>query len=227
MARLDFKASAKGRGNIRMFGGGKVTGSVSVSGLADIEKKLLAIGRVPASDAGRDALWLATRPLAAAIASQAPVNPNGPTPKSWRVGAGLGKSSGPQFYGSLRENIRRGVVINPPSGSQMAQVGTGDAFWGLFLERGTVNRYTQFRGDFVLKASAPGKRKRWSREYSNLANRGRVAATNWMARAFQAASQLALSQLSMQLEQAIAKAAKRDAQGLSGRAGIWAKVWRP
>jgi hypothetical protein len=53
MARLNFKTSGSGRGNIRLFGGGKVKGSVAVEGLAQIEQKLLAIGKVPASDAGR------------------------------------------------------------------------------------------------------------------------------------------------------------------------------
>jgi hypothetical protein len=202
--RLGYKVDSSGRGHVQLFTGGKVSGGMAVRGLAEIETKLLAIGRLPATDAGREALWHAARPLVEAIAAAAPVNAAGPTRKSWRTGRkAKGKSGG--FYGTLRENIRRGVVLNAPNGTVMAQVGTGDAFWGLFTERGTVNRRLKLNGT----------------------NRGRVAGSNWMARAFQHAVPAALAQVSARMERAIENAARRQSRGLLSIPGIWAKVYRP
>lgn len=110
--------------------------SMGVSGFDDLYKALGDLGEAAASKrTATAAVRDGTRVLADGVQGAAPVGTR-PTRKYWKTRAGETRSAD---YGRLRDNI----VIRKAKPLKKTYTGynitTGDAFWGVFQEFGTIN----------------------------------------------------------------------------------------
>lgn len=113
---------------------GKIT--IKLNGVAELRKALSEVGAEVAREAGKKGNRRAIVHMRRALKSAAPVNPDGPTKKTWRLKNGERRTG---FYGRLRDNIRyvAGRKSTRYDNTYYGVVGIGDAFWGTFTEKGT------------------------------------------------------------------------------------------
>lgn len=183
---------------------------VEVHGLDGLEANLLAIGKITATKAGEHAMLQAAEIMEAAISAMAPSSVGAGSRKSWLVGVGPRvktstitmtmtarglrlRRKGTTFrqwrrkyahYGKLKNNIVSRVVPADKPGQVKVVTGTGNAFWGLFIERGTKARFTGVRA-------------------GTKAHRGKMMANPFMAPAFDMAAPRILRILGEQIEHSI------------------------
>jgi HK97 gp10 family phage protein len=100
--------------------------SLDLEGGPELERALLALGKKVATRIGRKAVRDPTRFLQAEMTLVAP----------YLEGARPGRSG---QYGHLRDNLKVVSVRSKAPGLLLYRVTTGNAFWGNFLEFGTVN----------------------------------------------------------------------------------------
>lgn len=99
---------------------------MELKGARELEQALEALGKQTATRIGRKAVRDSAKHLQASLILTAPYRP-GARPK--RSGQ----------YGHLRDNLKVVTVRAKKPGLLLYRVSTGDAFWGNFLEFGTVN----------------------------------------------------------------------------------------
>lgn len=108
---------------------------LKLEGAAELDARLAALGADVAAKAGVAAVRAASKALQAELIDAAPFNPRGPTPKVFTAKDGSVRRTD---YGHLRDNLRvRREKANKPFMIRF-RVTTGRAFWGAFLEWGTV-----------------------------------------------------------------------------------------
>lgn len=106
-----------------------------LEGAKELDAALAALGTDVAGKLGTAATRAAGKALQAELIDAAPFNPNGPKPKIFTAKSGSLRRTD---YGHLRDNLRvRRVKADKPFMIRF-QVTTGRAFWGAFLEWGTV-----------------------------------------------------------------------------------------
>jgi len=106
----------------------------ALQSVADLNSALEALGVELATKAGVSASRKAANLLRDALREAAPFGPG--RDKTWRLKSGeLGRAN----YGHLRNNIRVRRVKAKKQHHIVFNVTTGRAFWGSFLEFGTVN----------------------------------------------------------------------------------------
>lgn len=177
-----------------------------VHGLKELEKNLMAVGKIPATQAGQDAMLKAAEIMETAMEGAAPSSSGAGSAKSWMKGSGRRVKTGTvtmtprgprrfgttftggtrqkEFYGKLRDAIITRVVPADKPGQVKVATGTGRGFWGLFSERGTKARYTGKYGGMK-------------------AYRGRMKAEPWMAPTFQSTAPRMLRMLGAQIAASI------------------------
>lgn len=111
------------------------TNRFRLEGAKELDAALADLGTEVAGKLGTAAVRRTGKVLQAELIDAAPFNPNGPTPKVYTAkGGGVSRTD----YGHLRDNLRvRRVKAEKPFMVRF-QVTTGRAFWGSFLEWGTV-----------------------------------------------------------------------------------------
>jgi HK97 gp10 family phage protein len=107
--------------------------SVTFEGGRELSQALATLGP-EATVAGRRALRASAKELAEAVRSNAPVG-EGSAQKSYRTKVG---QSVKYNYGRLKDNIRVREARARKDNTIVMQVTSGNAFWGRFLEFGTV-----------------------------------------------------------------------------------------
>jgi HK97 gp10 family phage protein len=109
---------------------------IMVEGFQELDAQLAAIGATLATEAADEAVLASAKLLQVAWTQGAPYR-EGERRKYWTLASGAAKSA---VYGHLRTNIRSPQGRCPQGdGSVVYAVTTGDAFWGYFLEFGTVD----------------------------------------------------------------------------------------
>lgn len=108
--------------------------------LAGFKRALAELGTEVATKVGAAANAKAARELRDVVKEHAPQNPEGATWKYWRLKNG---ESQKRLYGQLRDNIRVRRQRARKQHHIVHHVTTGRAFWGMFLEFGTVNLQAQ------------------------------------------------------------------------------------
>lgn len=110
--------------------------ALEMKGVAGLRKALSEVGAEVAREAGKKGNRRAIVHMRRALKSAAPVNPDGPTKKTWRLKNGERRTG---FYGRLRDNIRyvAGRKSTRYDNTYYGVVGIGNAFWGTFTEKGT------------------------------------------------------------------------------------------
>ena len=180
-----------------------VGGTVKVSGLAELEQNLMAIGRIAATKAGEEALLQSAAIVVGVAKVMAPAQEGGAgSIKSWHARTFWARLPGRKkkqrlkyekpihrsaYYGTIRSNLRATVVPSNVSAQVTVAVHTGDAFWALFVEGGTVVRHAETRGN---------------------ANRGRMTPHPFLAPSLNFAAPFVLENLSRQLQHSIRRAAR-------------------
>lgn len=106
---------------------------VKFEGGAELSANLAKLGD-EATKAGRRGLRATARELQAALVEAAPRSEGG-SRKYWKRANGTSAS---EYYGQLHENIKVREVAARKDHTIVMRVTTGNAFWGLFLEFGTV-----------------------------------------------------------------------------------------
>lgn len=109
--------------------------SFRLDGAAELDAQLAALGSAIATEIGRDAAIASAEALRAAWIAGAPYYERSSTMKYWSLANG---STGKANYGHLRDNIEVGPVKAQKVNAVVYKVTTGNAFWGYFLEHGTV-----------------------------------------------------------------------------------------
>lgn len=108
---------------------------LKLEGAQELDAKLAMLGTEIAGKLGTAATRAAGKALQAELIEAAPYNPAGPTLKVYTAKSGAVRRTD---YGHLRDNLRvRRVKARKPF-MIVFQVTTGRAFWGAFLEWGTV-----------------------------------------------------------------------------------------
>jgi HK97 gp10 family phage protein len=108
---------------------------IMVEGFQELDAQLAAIGATLATEAAEEAVLASAKLLQAGWTQGAPYR-EGERRKYWSLASGATKSA---LYGHLRANIRIRKVDARKATSVVYAVTTGDAFWGYFLEWGTVD----------------------------------------------------------------------------------------
>lgn len=108
---------------------------ISMPGLADLDRMLAELGNVVATEVGAAAIEASADLLKDAWVLAAPYDPATKT-KTWTLKSGEVRSKN---YGHLNQNIRVGKVTPKKENAVVFKVTTGNAFWGYFVEIGTVN----------------------------------------------------------------------------------------
>jgi len=108
--------------------------NLKFEGGADLSRALSELGK-DATVAGRRSLRATANEFRDALRAAAPRNAKGETKKSWTRKDG---SVGSARYGQLRENIKVRESRARVNNTIVMMVTTGNAFWGSFLEWGTV-----------------------------------------------------------------------------------------
>jgi HK97 gp10 family phage protein len=112
---------------------------VKLEGLEELKANLAALGEEVATKVGVRANREAAKAMAVYVKAFAPVG-TGPTLKRWKRKDG---SVGSADYGRLNENIRVRRARARSENTITFNISTGRAFWGSFLEFGTVNMPAQ------------------------------------------------------------------------------------
>ncbi len=112
---------------------------ISMPGLAELDKVLGDLGHAVATEIGSDAIKASADLLRDAWQLAAPYDPR-PKTKSWTLKSGEVRS---KDYGHLNQNIRVGSVTPEKENAVVFKVTTGNAFWGYFVEIGTVKMRPQ------------------------------------------------------------------------------------
>jgi HK97 gp10 family phage protein len=99
--------------------------SIDLKGVKELEIALEALGKDVATRIGRKAVRDPAKVLQEALVLSAPYRPGTREKSNGR-------------YGHLRDNLKVVSVRAKKPGLLLYRVSTGDAFWGNFLERGTV-----------------------------------------------------------------------------------------
>ena len=106
---------------------------IKIDGIEELDAQLVRLGSQVATEIAEEAVQASANALAEQWRLAAPYAP-GYRIKSWATKAGVSRAS----YGHLRDNIR----VFPLKSVKVTFVGyrvtTGDAFWGYFLEYGTI-----------------------------------------------------------------------------------------
>jgi len=106
-----------------------------LEGAKELDAALADLGVDVAGKLGNAAVRKTAKTLQAELIDAAPYNPSGPTPKVYTAKDGSVRRTD---YGHLRDNLRvRRRKANKPYMIRF-EVTTGQAFWGTFLEWGTV-----------------------------------------------------------------------------------------
>lgn len=110
--------------------------ALEMKGVAGLRKALSEVGAEVAREAGKKGNRRAIIYMRKELKSAAPVNPKGPTKKTWKLKNGERRTG---FYGRLRDNIRyvAGRKSTRYDNTYYGVVGIGNAFWGTFTEKGT------------------------------------------------------------------------------------------
>lgn len=108
---------------------------LSITGAAELDAQLSALGEAVATEIGRDAALASAKVLKEAWVRGAPYSLRASTVKYWQRADG---STGKRDYGHLRDNIKVGEVRAQKINAVVYKVTTGNAFWGYFLEYGTA-----------------------------------------------------------------------------------------
>lgn len=112
-------------------------GAVKIEGVAELKAALAELSNEVATKIGVAADRKAARLMADAMVAIAPYNERGSTMKYWWVKRK--KETHSADYGHLRDNIRVRRARATTEGKVVFHIDTGNAFWGYFLEYGTVN----------------------------------------------------------------------------------------
>lgn len=109
--------------------------SFRLDGAAELDAQLAQLGTAMATEIGREAAETSAEVLRDAWVAGAPYSERASTMKYWSLaGGGTGKAN----YGHLKGNIKVAPVKAQKINAVVYKVTTGDAFWGYFLEFGTV-----------------------------------------------------------------------------------------
>lgn len=107
---------------------------IKIDGINELDAQLAQLGSKVATEVAEDAVQGSAEALAEQWRLAAPYDPAYKI-KSWSVsGGGVSR----QYYGHLRENIKVAAVKSTKVTWVGYRVSTGDAFWGYFLEFGTI-----------------------------------------------------------------------------------------
>jgi HK97 gp10 family phage protein len=106
-----------------------------LDGAAQLDAQLAVLGEAVATEIGRDAAIASAEALKEAWVMGAPYSLRSSTVKYWSKADG---STGKRDYGHLRDNIKVAPVRAQKINAVVYKVTTGNAFWGYFLEFGTV-----------------------------------------------------------------------------------------
>lgn len=109
-------------------------GAVKIEGVAELKAALAELSNEVATKIGVAADRKAARLMADAMVAIAPYNPKG-SYRSRTSKAGIVTKTD---YGHLRDNIRVRRARATTEGKVVFNINTGNAFWGYFLEYGTV-----------------------------------------------------------------------------------------
>lgn len=109
--------------------------NIAMPGLAEVARNLESLGKEVATEIGLEAVRAGAEVLQVAWQRAAPFDPDSKV-KSWTLKSGEVRSKN---YGHLNQNIRIGKVRPQKESAVVYKVTTGDAFWGYFVEFGTVN----------------------------------------------------------------------------------------
>lgn len=122
-----------------------------ISGFAELERNLKALGPDVGTKAGQKATAKAARHAARAVRAAAPVGDDD-TSRSYGSAAGSVTAD----YGHLKHNIR--VQKKRKKGVNVvgSMIGTSRAFWGYFLEFGTRKMVARPWFGPAMKAALPG-----------------------------------------------------------------------
>lgn len=107
---------------------------VEIEGLEELKASLEALGTEVATKIGVNANRDAAKDLLDILQQAAPYQP-GSTKKYWKTKGGVTTAD----YGHLRDNLKVSREKARKQGHIVHRVSTGKAFWGSFLEYGTVN----------------------------------------------------------------------------------------
>jgi HK97 gp10 family phage protein len=121
----------------------RVTSTSHVSGLADLERAMLALSKDVATKIGASAIRKGAKIQQWAVIAAAP---DGPTPE----GAPQGKTGRPHLKIKNNVKVRKGRSKNSESVSMLVNV---DAFQSVFIERGTVHMQAQPFAARAIEAS--------------------------------------------------------------------------
>jgi HK97 gp10 family phage protein len=113
-------------------------GSNKLEGVAELKAALAELSNEVATKEGRNANRAAAGVIQKAFKEYAPYRP-GVQLKYWKTKGG----SKSRDYGDLRDNIRVRLAKARKENTITYNVTTGNAFWGYFLEYGTVNMPAQ------------------------------------------------------------------------------------
>ena len=179
-----------------------VGGTVTVSGMAELEQNLMAIGKIAATKAGEEALLQSASIVVDIAKALAPEQAGGESVKVWYARTSWVRLPGRKkktrvkyekpirrtgIYGTIKSNLRATVIPSAVAAQVAVAVHTGDAFWALFYEGGTAVRRAATRGN---------------------ANRGRMTPHPFLAPALNVATPFVLAQLARQLQHSIRRAAR-------------------
>ena len=114
--------------------------AVKLEGVAELKAALAELSNEVATKIGVAADRKAAKAMAAVMVSIAPFAARASTMKYWKT-----KKNGTQQanYGHLRDNIRVRRVRAKTDNHIVYRIDTKNAFWGYFLEYGTVNMHAR------------------------------------------------------------------------------------
>ena len=110
--------------------------AVKIEGVAELKAALAELSNEVATKIGVAADRKAAKAMAEVMVSLAPFAARASTMKYWKT-----KKNGTQSadYGHLRDNIRVRRARATTDNKVVFNISTGNAFWGYFLEYGTIN----------------------------------------------------------------------------------------
>lgn len=172
---------------------------MTLSGLKEVERALQVLGDNAARRIVRSAAQAGASKLKRIIVAGAPVS------KINRK-----KVYGGHKYEYMRKHLRQQIkttVVKSIEADVKILVHTGDAFWGLFVERGTKIRSNK---GAERTYSRDSKTKRFlSGERVNKQYKGGIKPQHWMRKAFNGAEKQVIDAVEQKLAQAILREAGR------------------
>lgn len=173
------------------------TDGISLSGFKELENALKVLGDKAGKRVLRSAAQAGATQLKRVVVAGAPVS----TIQRKKVFGG-------HKYDYLRKHLKQQIkttVVKSIESDVKILVHTGDAFWGLFVEKGTKIRTNKgakrtYRRDSRTKRFLPGEQI--NREYKN-----GIKAQHWMRKAFNGAESRAIEAVEAKLVQGIIREA--------------------